>query len=72
MLLAGSGDRGYDCKVFVLTIADFGVPHIKKGMYMLALLRFGHKCQVKCAAEFERVLRLLELSKIAGPSLPDV
>lgn len=73
MFMAGLAVRGYDCKVFILNVADFGVPQIKKRMYLLARLRPGRKFLVKSAAAFfDRVLRLLEVFKITGPSLAEV
>lgn len=73
MFLAGLASRGYDCKVFILNVAEFGIPQMKKRMYLLALLRPGRKFKVREGqAFFAKVQRLLELFKLEGPSLAEV
>ena len=73
MFLAGLASRGYDCKVFILNMAEFGIPQVKKRMYLLALLRPGRKFKVLDGeAFFAKVQRLLAIFKLEGPSLAEV
>jgi site-specific DNA-cytosine methylase len=73
LLLANLSAMGYEVKTLVLCCSEYGLPEVKKRLYIIGLLRPSRLFAVEeFAMYFDKVKALLKAFKLSGPSLAEV